>query len=113
VGASKSGPSDASNCVVEVHSISSAGDILCCSSLNSTDIKNCNKIFWKKYEQEVASKVWHEALELGVELNEEDGVITRGAVGSTVEECILKIQENEKRDETERIRREQHQSVLL
>ncbi|PNX61298.1 hypothetical protein L195_g052380, partial [Trifolium pratense] len=48
-------------------SISSAGDILCCSSINSSDIRNCNNNFLKKYEQEVASKVWQGALELGVE----------------------------------------------
>jgi hypothetical protein len=79
------------------------------------DIKNCNTKFWKKYEQEVASKVWHQAVELEVELNEEVGVAnkSRGIGGSTVEEYIFEIQENEKRDETERIRREQPQSVLL
>ncbi|PNX74590.1 hypothetical protein L195_g030515, partial [Trifolium pratense] len=56
-----------------VASISSAGDILCCSSINSSDIRNCNKVFLKNYEKEVASKVWRGALELGVEMTSEMG----------------------------------------
>jgi hypothetical protein len=103
MGVLRRGPIEASNYVEQGYSISSAGDFLGCSSLNSTDIKNCNTKFWKKYEQEVASKVWHQAVELGVELNEEVGVAskTRGAGGSTMEECIFEIQENEKREPKE------------
>ncbi|MCH82646.1 hypothetical protein A2U01_0003457, partial [Trifolium medium] len=33
--------------------LSSAGSILCCSSLNSVDIRNCNQQFWNKHETEV------------------------------------------------------------
>jgi hypothetical protein len=54
-------------------SLSSAGEILCCSTINSTDIRNCNNTFLKKLNHEVASKVWKGAVELGVEGDEEDG----------------------------------------
>jgi hypothetical protein len=100
---------------VQIETNASSGDTLCCSSLNSSDIKNCNKLFWKKYEQEVAAKVWHGALDLGVELNKADGFFSKahGAFGSTAEDCILEIQENEKRDEVGSFRREQQQFGLL
>ncbi|PNY11622.1 hypothetical protein L195_g008233 [Trifolium pratense] len=55
-------------------SISSAGSILCCSSLKSTDIRNCNNNFWKKHEFEVNGKLWEEVKELGVEGGERDEV---------------------------------------
>ncbi|GAU24569.1 hypothetical protein TSUD_149100 [Trifolium subterraneum] len=53
-------------------SISSAGSVLCCSSLKSVEIKNCNKNFWDKHEKEVASKVWKGVTELGVEGEKDD-----------------------------------------
>ncbi|PNX71430.1 hypothetical protein L195_g027309, partial [Trifolium pratense] len=37
-------------------------ELLCCSSINSSDIRNCNRKFLKNYEHEVASKVWLGAL---------------------------------------------------
>jgi hypothetical protein len=54
-------------------SISSAGEILCCSSINSSDIRNCSNIFLKKYNHDVADKVWEGAVELGVKGVEEAG----------------------------------------
>jgi hypothetical protein len=59
---------------VQTCSVSQAEVIPSSCSIKSSNIKNCNKLFWKKYEQEVASKVWDEALELGVELNEAEAV---------------------------------------
>ncbi|WJX73075.1 hypothetical protein P8452_56896 [Trifolium repens] len=52
-----------------VVSFSSAGDTLGSSSINSSNIRNCNRLFLKNFEQEVASKVWKGALPLGVEEN--------------------------------------------
>jgi hypothetical protein len=52
--------------------ISSAGSVLCCSSLKSAEIRNCNKVFWANQEQEVASKLWKGMTELGIEGEEED-----------------------------------------
>jgi hypothetical protein len=48
--------------------ISGAGSIGSCSIL-SADIRNCNNRFLKNLEQEVVSKVWKGALELGVVCN--------------------------------------------
>ncbi|MCH80923.1 hypothetical protein A2U01_0001699 [Trifolium medium] len=78
------------------NSLSSAGSILCCSSINSSDVRNCNKKFLQKYEYEVASKVWQGALELGVEGEEEE------------ERYVERIISNENRVEAARILREQH-----
>jgi hypothetical protein len=92
-------------------SISSAGEILCCSSLNSTDIRNCNSVFLKKFEQEVVSKVWKGAVDLGVDIPSvgyKGGA--EGAFGGLEEVCRKEIQDNEKRDEEERTRREHHKS---
>ncbi|MCH92484.1 hypothetical protein A2U01_0013424 [Trifolium medium] len=70
------------------------------------------KFFLKKHEKEVASKVWRGALEVGVEVNLETGAgVKEGVVrGGTEVECILEIQDNEKRDKEERSRREQHKT---
>jgi hypothetical protein len=94
-------------------SIFSRGDILCCSSINSSDIRNCNKLFLKKHEQEIASKVWQGAVSLGVVENAESGGGSRENVSFGGEEnvCIFEIQNNEKRDEEESIRRERKNSV--
>ncbi|MCI39201.1 hypothetical protein A2U01_0060432, partial [Trifolium medium] len=64
----QSNPSNAGNKKKQSCSVSSADDILCCSSINSSDIRNCNKKFMQRYDQEAASKVWRGALELGVEV---------------------------------------------
>ncbi|GAU51046.1 hypothetical protein TSUD_371240 [Trifolium subterraneum] len=48
-------------------SISSVGDVLCCSSLNSSDIRTCNKRFIKQFDHDVACKVWKGVVDLGVE----------------------------------------------
>ncbi|MCI14250.1 hypothetical protein A2U01_0035379, partial [Trifolium medium] len=81
------------------NSLSSAGTILCCSSLKSSDIRNCNKQIQARREKEVSSKLWKGATELGV-------------VGEACEEdCVHHILANERRDEEGRIRREQQQHV--
>ncbi|MCH86156.1 hypothetical protein A2U01_0007010, partial [Trifolium medium] len=68
------------------NSVSSAGSILCCSSLNSSDIRNCNKQFWNRNDMAMADKVWKGVVELGVE-------------GEEVEEVYRgRISNNEKRD---------------
>ncbi|MCH95563.1 hypothetical protein A2U01_0016542, partial [Trifolium medium] len=80
-------------------SVSSAGAILCCSSLNSSDIRNCNKNFLKRNETEVASKVWKGAVELGVEGEEGKEAYIQHIIG------------NERRDEECRALREQLKKV--
>jgi hypothetical protein len=90
-----------------------AGNSLCDSSINSSNIRNCNRIFLQNYEQEVASKVWRGALVLGVEenpkLGESSSAAERG--NGTVVDCINEIQVNEKRDEEECIKRERKKFV--
>jgi hypothetical protein len=54
------------------NSLSSAGTILCCSSIGSSDIRNCNSRFIENHEITSAVKVWKGAAELGVEGAEED-----------------------------------------
>jgi hypothetical protein len=66
----------------------------------------------KKYEQKVASKVWHDALKLGVEVTSPRTTEHR-LVDQSEDACILEIQENEKRDEEESLRREHKKSLLL
>jgi hypothetical protein len=96
-------------------SISSAGEILCCSSLSSSDIRYYNKNILKKFEQEVVSKVCKGALELGVDLvscGSKEG-LESGAVGALKEVCLKEIQDNERRDEEARFRREHRKISLL
>jgi hypothetical protein len=76
------------------NSLSSAGEILCCSSINSSDIRNCNNKFLKRHNHEIASKVWKGAVELGVEGDEE------------VEGYVERIVINEGREDEDRIQRE-------
>jgi hypothetical protein len=95
------------------NSESFVGDSICCSSINSSDIHNCNRLYLKKYEQEVASKVWKGALALGVELSSTGGHGSSEKGVKKAEKCVAEIKENEKRDEDERIRREHKQPVLL
>ncbi|MCI00661.1 hypothetical protein A2U01_0021683, partial [Trifolium medium] len=78
-------------------SLSSAGAVLCCSSLNSSDIRNCNKRFIVNYEHDAARKVWQGAIELGVEGEEEE------------ERYVERILINENRVEATRVLREQQQ----
>ncbi|PNY01681.1 hypothetical protein L195_g024982 [Trifolium pratense] len=81
------------------NSLSSAGGILCCSSLHSSDIRNCNSRIQNNRDKEVTSKVWKGAKDLGVG-------------GIAVEEvCISHIHNNEKRDKEGRIQREQLKKV--
>ncbi|GAU51479.1 hypothetical protein TSUD_413680 [Trifolium subterraneum] len=68
------------------NSCSSVGTVLCCSSLNSSDIRNCNKRSVEVYELDKASKVWQEAAELGVEGDEEE------------EQYVERIMFNERRE---------------
>ncbi|GAU25065.1 hypothetical protein TSUD_257590 [Trifolium subterraneum] len=49
-------------------SVSPAVEVLNCDSISSSDIPNCNKLFIRKHDQEVATKVWKGALKLGVEI---------------------------------------------
>jgi hypothetical protein len=64
------------------------------------DIQNCNKKFWSKYDNEVASKVWKGVTELGVEGDEE------------VENYVERLLINEKSEEIVRRQREQKQQCL-
>ncbi|GAU48228.1 hypothetical protein TSUD_184080 [Trifolium subterraneum] len=69
------------------NSLSSVGTILCCSSLGSSDIRNCNRRFIEKHDYVTAQKVW-------------EGAVEQGVVGAEKEDCyIFKIQLNEKNDE--------------
>jgi hypothetical protein len=83
------------------------------SSINSSDIRNCNRLFLKNYEQEVASKVWNRALTLGVEelAVPVDGSKVNGRGKGVSVDFIKEIKDNEKRDELESSRREHHKSV--
>ncbi|MCH96251.1 hypothetical protein A2U01_0017235 [Trifolium medium] len=85
---------------VTSNSISSAGTILCCSSLNSSDIRNCNNQILKRREKEVTSRLWKGAKELGV------------GGGVEEEDCIRHFSTNEKRDEEGRKRREHNKKVV-
>jgi hypothetical protein len=95
------------------NSMRSAGDSIRSSSINSSDIRNCNKLFLEKYDRDVALKVWKGAASLGVEENSVSGggILKKGSRLGTKEDCILEIMNNEKRDEEESIRREQRKSV--
>jgi hypothetical protein len=74
------------------NSLFSAGELLCCSSINSTDIRNCNNKFLKKHNYEVASKVWKGAVELGVEGEELDGSYVDRIVTNEGREVEVRIQ---------------------
>jgi hypothetical protein len=81
-------------------SLSSAGVILCCSSINSTDIRNCNKRFVANFQQEAAKKVWKEVTVLGV-------------VGMEGDDAYVKrILNNENEEDEARVQREQHQHSI-
>jgi hypothetical protein len=76
-------------------SLSSAGAVLCCSSLSSSDIRNCNNRFISKYDEDAALQVWHDVAKLGVEGEE------------TKERYVERILINEKREDAARRLREQ------
>ncbi|GAU33402.1 hypothetical protein TSUD_20950 [Trifolium subterraneum] len=76
-------------------SLSSAGSILYCSSLKSTEIRNCNKNFWNKHEAEVNGKLWERVKDLGVEGEEGDEVY------------VEQLRSNENKDKEARRMREQ------
>jgi hypothetical protein len=103
---------DGAGKVVE-SSIGPIGNSFSNNSITSSDIRNCNRLFLKNYEQEVASKVWSGALVLGVEetlnLGDSSKVLEQG--NGVVVDCIKEIQFNEKRDEEESIKRERLKSV--
>jgi hypothetical protein len=69
----------------------------------------------KNFEHEVVSKVWKGAVELGVELTAcgSKGEVEIGAIGGLEKVCLKEIQENEKRDKEESIRREQSKNSHL
>jgi hypothetical protein len=77
------------------NSLSSAGAILCCSPIGSSEIRNCNSRFLIEHERDTATKVWKGAAELGVEGDAED------------EFYVEKIRNNEKKEEEIRRLREQ------
>jgi hypothetical protein len=81
-------------------SLSSAGEILCCSSINPIDIRNCNKRFVAKFHQDAIEKVWKEATDLGVV----------GADGDKV--YVKRILINENKEDEDRIQREHHQQGM-
>jgi hypothetical protein len=82
------------------NSLSSAGTILCCSSIGSSDIRNCNSRFIENHEITSAVKVWKGAAELGVEGAEED------------EQYVERIRINEKKEEeASRLRKQQKQGI--
>jgi hypothetical protein len=93
-----------------------ADDELQCSSISSSDIRNCNKNFLRNYDQQVAEKVWRGALGLGVEVNSVTGTgeNDKGVQAGTDDECILYIHDKEQKDvEARRVRREHQQSLVL
>ncbi|CAJ2635642.1 unnamed protein product [Trifolium pratense] len=95
-GVTRNPPSQHRSSRKPTSSLSSVGEILCCSSLSSSNFHNCNRRFMEKYDQESAQKLWQGATELGV-------------VGEEVEDTYVeKILNNEKRDEAARRLREQH-----
>ncbi|CAJ2672764.1 unnamed protein product [Trifolium pratense] len=85
--------------VAATNSISSAGAVLCCSSIQSSDIRNCNKQILKRRDNDVTSKIWKGAKGLGI------------GEGADEDECTRRIQNNEKRDEEGRNRRAQQKKV--
>jgi hypothetical protein len=80
-----------------VNSLSSAGTVLCCSSLSSSDIWNCNRRAAENHDLITAQKVWKGAVDLGVEGEEtEEGYIARILVKENQEEVARKLREQHK-----------------
>jgi hypothetical protein len=89
---------------------SGAGSIGSCLIL-SADIRNCNKRFLNGLEQEVVSKVWKGALDLGVVCNSLGGREGVDIAEGLEAVCLKEIQDNEKRDEEGKLRREHSKSL--
>jgi hypothetical protein len=73
-------------------SLSSAGEILRCSSINSTDIRNCNKRITDNLNHDAAQKVWKGAIELGVVGDEGDDVYVKRILTNENQEDVTRRQ---------------------
>jgi hypothetical protein len=78
---------------------SSTGGVFSCTSLVSSDIRNCNKRIIAQFNHEAAQKVWNGAMDLGVVGDEGD------------EFYVKRILINENSEKEARIHREQHQQI--
>jgi hypothetical protein len=79
------------------NSLSSAGTVLCCSSLSSSDIRNCNRRAAENHDLITAQKVWKGAVDLGVEGEDtEEGYIARILVNKNQEEVAKRLREQHK-----------------
>jgi hypothetical protein len=78
-------------------SLSSAGEILCCSSIGSSEIRNCNTRFIVNHDNSTANKVWQGAAKLGVEGDEEEAqYVSRILINEKKEESARKLREQQK-----------------
>jgi hypothetical protein len=73
-------------------SLSSAGEILCCSSINSSDIRNCNRRVIDNLNQDAAQKVWRGAVDLGVTGEEGDDVYVQRILSNENKETAVRMQ---------------------
>jgi hypothetical protein len=71
-GVTRNSPSSQRARIKPVNSLSSAGTILCYSSIGSTEIQNCNTRFLNNHDNITATKVWKGATELGVEGDDDE-----------------------------------------
>jgi hypothetical protein len=94
-GAVRNSPSRTCRRTKPAVSLSSAGEILCCSSIGTSEIRNCNSRFFVNHDNNKANKVWKGAAELGVEGDEEEA------------QYVTRILNNEKKEESARKLREQ------
>jgi hypothetical protein len=94
-GVVRNPPSQSTRKKQQEGSLSSAGEILCCSSINSSDIRNCNARNIDNLNNDAAQKVWRGVLDLGVVGEEGDEVY------------VQRILTNENKEEELRIQREQ------
>jgi hypothetical protein len=98
VGAKRNSPTRHRARAKPVNSLSSAGEVLCCSSIDSLAIRNCNSRFLLNHDTAMAKKVWEGACELGVEGEEEDGrYVERILINEQTEESArrLRVQHNQ------------------
>jgi hypothetical protein len=86
----KNPPSRSRGRTKPVDSLSSAGEIHCCSHIGSSEIRNCNTGFIVNHENAKANKVWQGVAELGVEGDEEEA------------QYVKRILNNEKKEESAR-----------
>ncbi|MCI04293.1 hypothetical protein A2U01_0025340 [Trifolium medium] len=80
----------------------SGGSVLCCSSIKSADIIQCNEKIRKRRETEVASKLWNTAKKFGVGCEDE----TKGD-----SDYVQQIIQGEKVDRMTKVTREQKSRV--